>query len=315
MIAIRLHLDYEELNRSLKAAVSSYITNKELLQLILSFSETKKTFPFGQLTHLHYTAFGGEDKQVIHLLAAVELLALSFDILDDLEDLDNFEEPWMKINPSLSLNAATAMYTISLQMLHELSSEHKWKIISTFQRFALQAMEGQHTDLQNDIANEEECITMIEKKSGSLIALASVTGAMLATGEEFTCVEQYSYQVGLAAQIENDYRDLFHEHKNDLSAQKKSLALLFLNRGFNEHAKELTEFIAGSQTFTQHYGSIESFKSKLLQSGVVHYLNVMKQIAIQKASTLIAEVPLPKHQIELLKSHLIINSSENKRRD
>ncbi|USK33264.1 polyprenyl synthetase family protein [Bacillus sp. F19] len=309
MIAIRLHLDYEDMICSLKDAVSSYITNKELLQLILSFSETKKTFPFGQLTHLHYTSFGGEEEEIIHLSAAVELLALSFDILDDLEDLDNYEEPWMKINPSLSLNAATAMYTISLQMLHELSSVHKWKIISTFQRFALQAMEGQHTDLLNDIATEEECISMIEKKSGSLIALASVTGAMLAAGEEFTCVEHYSYQIGLAAQIGNDYRDLFHEHKNDLSAQKKSLPVLFLKRGFNEHAKELADFISSSETFIEHYGSIDAFKSKLLQSGVVHYLNVMKQIAIQKASTMIAELPLPQNQIELLKSHLIINSA------
>ncbi|WP_191566860.1 polyprenyl synthetase family protein [Metabacillus idriensis] len=310
MIAIRLHLDYEDLIQSLKAVISSSITNKELLQLILSFAETKKTFPFGQLTHLHYTAFGGEDKEIIHLSAAVELLALSFDILDDLEDLDNFEEPWMKVNPSLSLNAATAMYTISLQMLHELSSEHKWKIISTFQRFALQAMEGQHIDLQNEISTEDECISMIEKKSGSLIALASLTGAMLADGVGLDCIEKYSYQIGLAAQIENDYRDLFHVHKNDLASQKKSLVLLYLNRGFNDHAIELSEFISSQQGFADHFGSIEAFKSKLLQSGVIHYLNVMKQIAIQKATSILGDLPLNENQIELLKSHLIINQNE-----
>lgn len=311
MIAIRLQLDYEEINHCLNTVISSYITNKELLQLILSFSETKKNFPFGQLTYLHYTAFGGEDKEIIHLSAAVELLALSFDILDDLEDLDNFEEPWMKVNPSHALNAATAMYTISLQMLQKLSSKHKWEIMSTFQRFALQAMEGQHADLQNEISTEDECISMIEKKSGSLIALASLTGAMLADGDGLDCIEQYSYHIGLAAQIENDYRDLFHVHKNDLAAQKKSLALLYLNRGFNKHALELCEFISSKEGFLDHFGSIEAFKSKLLQSGVVHYLNVMKQIAIQKATRLLEDLPLNENQIELLKSHLIINQNEN----
>jgi competence protein ComQ len=124
------------------------------------------------------------------------------------------------------------------------------------------------------------------------------------------CIEQYSYHIGLAAQIENDYRDLFHVHKNDLAAQKQSLALLYLNRGFNKHAIELNEFISSKESFVDHFGSIEAFKSKLLQSGVVHYLNVMKQIAIQKATSLLDDLPLNENQIELLKSHLIINQNE-----
>ena len=308
-------MDYKSLIHRLNTAVTSHIENKKLLHLLLSFIEAKKTFPFAQLTNLHYTAFGGKEDEVVHLSGAVELLALSFDILDDLEDLDNFEEPWMKIDSSVALNAATALYTVSLKMADELHSPYKGMIISAFHRLALQAMEGQHADLENRIETEEECTSMIEKKSGSLVALASVSGAMLATGEEQAIVEKYSYQIGLAAQIENDYRDLFHLHKNDLSSQKKSLALLYINREFNEHSKELSRFIAEGKSYEEQYGDAAAFKSKLFQSGVVHYLNVIKQIALQKASTLLAELPLPQHQIELLKSHLIINQSENKRRD
>ncbi len=75
--------------------------------------------------------------------------------------------------------------------------------------YILQSMQGQHDDLSNRPATEDECLDMIKRKSGALTALPCVLGAMLATGKFDPAVEKYAYQLGIASQIENDYKALF----------------------------------------------------------------------------------------------------------
>ena len=45
------------------------------------------------------------------------------------------------------------------------------------------AVNGQMTDLYNDISSEEEYIEMVSQKSASLLVTASMIGTVLATGE------------------------------------------------------------------------------------------------------------------------------------
>ncbi|WP_378931582.1 polyprenyl synthetase family protein [Metabacillus herbersteinensis] len=282
------------------------LANKELSDIITAFVNERKGVYFGQLTYIHYKVFGGQESEILSLAAAVELLVLSFDMFDDFEDLDNLEEPWMKIDRSIALNAATTIFTISQKMVHQLSSAAKIHIHEKFLHYSLQAMQGQHDDLQNQTSTEKECLNLMKLKSGSLIALASVCGMLLAN-KAHPEVEQYSLQVGIAAQTENDYRDLFNLDKNDLSAKKKTLAFLYLQKGFNEHCIEIAHYFDSGHHFNHYFKSKKEFKEKLVQTGVIHYLNVIKQIAIKKAARLIEELPLEKYQIETLKSHLIIN--------
>ena len=218
--------------------ITSCVTNFDLKNLLLSFLEKKQELPFSQLTLIHHQSFSGRDEEIVQLAAAVELLILSFDMLDDLEDLDNVDEPWMKIDHPIALNAATTLYTLSKLAVLSLHSSNKLQILEAFMKFSVQAMEGQHVDLNNTVLTEAECLDVMKKKSGSLIALASVSGMLLA-GENFPIVEEYSYQLGIAAQIDNDFRDLFNPLKNDVSTQKKSLAYLYLQKKYNHHAVDL----------------------------------------------------------------------------
>ncbi|WP_154309027.1 polyprenyl synthetase family protein [Metabacillus lacus] len=292
----------------LRSAIASSIHSPDLQAILLEFIETKEHYQFGQLTYLHYQLFGGAQEIVYDLAAAVEMLAISFDILDDLQDQDNFDEPWMKKDPSVAMNAATSLYTLSYQQLITLDHPHKEKLLYYLQKYALQAMEGQHADLTNSSKTEEECLYMMQRKSGSLIAVSSVLGVIGATGEHLQEVEEYAYQIGIAAQAENDFRDLFNGSKSDVVLGRKTLALLYLEKRFNHHAEELLAFYQSQQTFLEKYGTINAYKQKLFESGVSSYLNVMRQISLKKAEKLISELPLNSNQRESLQSHLIIKN-------
>ena len=93
-------------------------------------------------------AFDGEHYSDITLLASgIELLILAFDIFDDIEDEDNLDKEWMKIDQSISLNAATSLYSISLQVICELKTNSDFPRLAM--KYALNAMQGQHNDLEN----------------------------------------------------------------------------------------------------------------------------------------------------------------------
>jgi competence protein ComQ len=303
-------VDIQSLKKQMMQTVAIQTKNTELQNLLLSFVNEKEELNFGQLTIVHHEAFSGKDLEILQLAAAIELLILSFDIFDDLEDLDNVKEPWMQIDPSIALNAATTLYTISQQAVLTLSSPFKHQILHAFFKYSIQAMEGQHDDLQNLISTEEECLNVMKRKSGSLIALASVSGMLLANAD-FPEVEEYSYQIGIAAQSDNDFRDLFNPLKNDISAQKKSLAMIYLQKGYNEHALDVLRFFASGKDFNEEFGNIVNYKQKLIDSGVAQYLNVIKQIAINRATRIIEELKIDSYHIENIKSHLIINKKTN----
>ncbi|WP_273130373.1 polyprenyl synthetase family protein [Metabacillus sp. HB246100] len=295
-----INLIHQEMNH----LIVSKLTNSGLKELLLSFIAHKKALNFAQLTWTHYQAFGGKGEQIYTLAAAVELLILSFDILDDLEDQDNTEEPWMQLDYSLSLNAATTLYTLSQSAILTLHSSHKVEIYQSFLMYSLLAMEGQHDDLENNITSEEHCIQTMKLKSGSLIALASVCGMQLA-GKYDAKVEEYSYEIGLAAQTENDFRDLFNPHKKDSSSKKQSLAYLYLQKKYNNHSNDLFLFYNSKQDIQQFFGSLESYKQKLLNAGILQYLNVIKQVAINRAARIIDSLNLDQDQIDRIKSTIL----------
>ncbi|MGM7722576.1 polyprenyl synthetase family protein [Metabacillus sp. Hm71] len=297
-------VDFQSIKQQMNQAIAINVKNPNLQNLLHSFVNEKKSFNFGHLALVHHKVFGGKDPEVLRMAAAIELLILSFDMFDDLEDLDNKLEPWMQIDPAIALNAATTLYTVSQHTFLTLSSPFQHQILHAVNKYAVQAMEGQHDDLQNSLNTEKECLEMMKLKSGSLIALASVSGMLLANAH-YPVVEEYSYQIGIAAQADNDFRDLFHPMKNDRSLQKKSLPILYLQKGYNKHAHDLLTFFASGKEINEEFGDIKNYKQKLIDSGVAQYLNVIRQVSINRAIRMIEELKIDAKQIETLKTNII----------
>ncbi|GIN64682.1 MULTISPECIES: polyprenyl synthetase family protein [Bacillus] len=294
--------------------IDDEIPNSDLNQTLHSFVDAKDHLNFSELVFCHYNCFGGTDTGAAETLAAgIELLILSFDIFDDLEDEDSPDQPWMKMDRSVALNAATALYTLGIKVISSVSNDPEF--LHKLMEYTLQSMQGQHADLKNQPATEEECLDMIKRKSGSLTALPCVLGTMLATGEFNPTVEEYACQLGIAEQIENDYKALFYDSKSDIAKKKRTLAYLYLTRKFNQASIDLLNIFEDEDKFADI--EIKCYKEKLKAAGVTQYMYVMNQLAIQKFKKSIAELKLEKMEKKRLTALLLneFNRGESNARD
>ncbi|CUB21796.1 Polyprenyl synthetase [Bacillus subtilis] len=294
-------LDTVRIKEKMKEIVSQKIKNQDLERYLQNFIESKDTFEFADLALHHYLAFNGQDKKAIELLAAgIELLILSFDIYDDLEDKDNRNAVWMKIDSSIALNAVTALYTLSIQVMCQASHEPEFS--QEILNFALQSIQGQHDDIVNAPQTEEACLEMIKNKSGALTALPCVMGVMLATGKYHPIVASYSYELGIMSQIDNDYKGLFYLN-NDFVQKKNTLAYLYLKKQFNDASVELLSLYQKPEEFVSI--NTKTLKQKLTEAGVIQYLLVMKHLSLQKIKKEMSQLKLEDDKTEKLLSVMI----------
>ncbi|ASB94715.1 Geranylgeranyl pyrophosphate synthase [Bacillus subtilis] len=294
-------LDSVRIKEKMKEIVSQRIMNQDLERYLQNFIESKDTFEFADLALHHYLAFNGQDQKAIELLAAgIELLILSFDIYDDLEDQDNGSAVWMKIDSSIALNAVTALYTLSIQVMCQASHEPEFS--QEILNFALQSIQGQHDDIVNAPQTEEACLEMIKNKSGALTALPCVMGVMLATGKYHPIVASYSYELGIISQIDNDYKGLFYLN-NDFVQKKNTLAYLYLKKQFNDASAELLSLYQKPEEFVSI--NTKALKRKLTEAGVIQYLLVMKHLSLQKIKNEMSQLKLGEDKTEKLLSVMI----------
>ncbi|MEG7335570.1 polyprenyl synthetase family protein [Bacillus sp. 0102A] len=260
----------------MKEIVDENILNEDLKAKLISFIEEKKQFSFAELAYNHYIAFDGKDDTAIELLASgIELLILSADIFDDIEDKDNLQASWMKIDPSIVINATTALYTLSLQVINSVSNNPT--LLSLTLQYSLQSLQGQHVDLNLKVSSESEYIEMIKSKSGSLVTLPSVLGVYLATEEYNEIVDEYSRYLGVVEQIANDHYGLYYPDNNDLKT-RHTLAFYYLKNKYNQSSIDLLNFYAQENNMINN---LNELKRKLRDSGVILYLNVIKNLALE----------------------------------
>lgn len=222
---------------------------------------------FGYITVLHHNMFDGTSSDIFKAAAAVELLILSFDIFDDLQDNDNVRTPWRRQNSAITMNLALSLFSLSVQIINDLDSNNHLR--KTFDFLNLNAINGQHIDLLNDIENEKQYINMIALKSGSLFALAGAIGTSLASNRPLEQVLDFCIHLGIAEQLKNDLNDIFSFAKNDWSARKKSLPILYLLENGSDSI--ISEYYNHKLSYLELLTHKEEIKSILLDSGSIFF--------------------------------------------
>ncbi|MCY7824918.1 polyprenyl synthetase family protein [Bacillus spizizenii] len=267
-------LDEMSIKKKMKEIVHEKIQNSDLKEYLINFIDEKNHFSFGILSFKHYVALSGNrSSHILTLAGGIELLILAFDIFDDLEDEDNIEIKWMKIDPSLALNAATTLYTLGLETICSISNSAEFHRLTL--KYALNAMQGQHEDLRNSPETEEECIQMMKQKAGSLTAMSAVLAAMLANGEFNQTIEDYAYKIGIIKQLENDYYGLVNDQRSDIRKKRKTLIYLFLNRKFNEASEKILKLINSHTSYHSFISDSSKFDELLFEAGLNQYVSML----------------------------------------
>ncbi|MFJ6265168.1 polyprenyl synthetase family protein [Lysinibacillus xylanilyticus] len=286
----------QELDEQINEALDILIKNDalighELRSMLKNFKEEKMAvgYSFGKLCYLHYEAFTDcLNEDIYKVAAAIELLILSFDIIDDLQDKDS-DYSWTK-TPELSLNVALAMLVMASRTIRETSFEDKNTAIQILEDYALRSINGQQLDLLNTCRDEQSYIQMIEQKSGSLSAMACLIGEVLATGGTSSEVEEYGKYIGIIQQIKNDIQSLkTWGLKNDLLNKRYSLPIIYLLSQENDVSKSVINYYNDDMDAFLDNNATEN---ELTNGGAIRYAITMKNVYKFKALNILENVTI-----------------------
>lgn len=269
------HLIETEIREGLRI----YFTVPDLYDQGIACVEEKlrEAMLFGKLTVLHYQAFGGTGDAIFRAAAAVEMMILSLDIIDDLQDKDNKGMVWNQMAPEIALNIALGLLTLSQQMLltSDFPLERTHEAVQIMNRQTLAAINGQTTDLLNNIGTEEDYIHMVMQKSASLLVSACTIGTLLATGKWNEQVRDYAEELGIAAQMKNDIRDLLNwGNKNDFWNRKKTLPTLYLLDSISEEEAWIADYFEERIELEEVLHRREEIERIIERSGTILYTSV-----------------------------------------
>ncbi|AUS88581.1 transcriptional regulator [Lysinibacillus sp. YS11] len=280
------------INESLDILIENeLLLGPELKLMLKSFKEEKTTvgFSFGKMCFWHYEAFSSSiNPDIYKVAAAIELLILSFDIIDDLQDKDS-DYSWNK-TPELSLNVALAMLVMASKTIDETSFEHKRAAIKLVDKYALKSINGQQLDLLNSCRDEDSYVKMITLKSGSLTAMGCLVGEVLAKGEISQEVEEYGKYIGIIQQIKNDIQSLKEwGPKNDLLNKRYSLPIIYLLSQKNDVSKSVSSYYNNDIVTDLDNNATED---ALTNGGAIRYAITIKNVYKFKALNYLENVAI-----------------------
>ncbi|MCM3749402.1 polyprenyl synthetase family protein [Paenibacillus pasadenensis] len=271
----------ERLGQEMRDSLRAYFLLPGMQEMAQACLEEKlqESLLFSKMTVLHYRMFAGEDERIYRAAAAVELMVLSLDMIDDVQDKDNKLVVWNSYPPEITLNLALGILMIAQQMMLDtgFGQERVQQAAKLLSGQVLTAVHGQTLDLLNDIPDEAAYLDMVGQKSAALLVCACMIGTVLATGEWQERVRSYAEQLGIAAQIKNDIRDLSNwDHKNDFINRKRTLPTLYLLQAAAENSGDswVVEYFEGKLSMDDVQHKREEFQAILEKTGTLLYSSV-----------------------------------------
>ncbi|WP_238803251.1 polyprenyl synthetase family protein [Anoxybacillus sp. LAT_26] len=136
----------------------------------------------------HISQRSAQGDHSTYIAAAIELIVLAGDLLDDIVDQDRLKDD------AITVHTAIGFLLLGQQaMAHShIVDGKKLKALSYVTSCLLQSVHGQQTDVACDVQTEAGYLKMVEKKSGSLVEMACVIGALLAGKEDIAAIETYA---------------------------------------------------------------------------------------------------------------------------
>ncbi len=264
----------------MKRLIEQWFTAEPLRRFALLFLEDKckEELRFGRLTVIHYHMFRGQGGDPYGAAAAVELIILASDILDDLQDGDAPSKAWMQAPVPVAMHVGTSLIALSQQALLDSAPnrEQGEALARLMNRQLLASANGQMLDLMNEFRDEQAYLDMVAQKSASLMVLACMAGVMAAGRPWDERVAQYASELGIAAQLRNDLRDLVRwDDKSDFLQRKRTLLTMFLLESLEERDRWAAEYYGGELSLEDVAGRERDFAELCERSGALLYGSVM----------------------------------------
>jgi competence protein ComQ len=217
------------------------------------------------------------------------MMLLALDIADDLQDRDNMGKSWMMCPQEISINALLSfIYAVSGEIgeWHAQEGSDRLPELKTICRYVTRAINGQHRDLTRSIIGEQDYISAVQEKSGSLLQLACYMGYSClesCDSETRSRVDELAGWIGVAAQLDNDLKDVLrYDIKNDLLEKKLTLPIIFLLQHSEEDFPVLKQYYEAkidSETFLVHKQQCIRY---IIDSGCIEYCLAVQSLIVNR---------------------------------
>jgi len=193
-----------------------------------------------------------------HAATAIELFhnftLIHDDIMDKAPLRRGKQTVHTKYNESTALLAGDVMLVRAYEYLNKISSAYLSKVLSLFNRTAIEVCEGQQMDMDYESQTNvsmNDYLRMIELKTSVALAASLKVGGLLGGGGERNqnLLYEFGKKLGIAFQVQDDYLDAFGDKNKtgkqvggDILANKKTFLLIHAMESAS-HKKELEQLI------------------------------------------------------------------------
>ncbi|SEC48117.1 polyprenyl synthetase family protein [Paenibacillus sp. GP183] len=277
------------------AIVDEHIDAKDLNKLIKLFIQEKsqEKSPWSTITRCTHFMLGGNSPQIDRIAAATELIMLVQDIVDDLQDQDQENKPWMQCEPAYTLNAVLAFLISFFGELELLQGNHTRRLNKEISKIISRSINGQQKDISNSIETVDDYLIMVQEKSGSIIRLACYMGyaSLDVSPQTIEHIDALADYAGLIHQIQNDMNDLNEiDNKSDLFLKKCTLPILYLLESEDTSFPLLKPFYQGRIRLDELIENKEAWLTYIDKSGCIEYSKIVQSICITKAEEIYEEL-------------------------
>ncbi|RAV22094.1 polyprenyl synthetase family protein [Paenibacillus contaminans] len=287
----------EAVHAQLNELVDELVDVPEFNHLLKTFIRDKagERSNWGNITESTHRMLGGNSPHIQRYAALTEMLILSLDIADDLQDRDNDTKTWCQCPQELALNAVLAFLAGAFAEIGRLGGEtigggpDAGQIASIVMR----SVNGQYRDLAVTAETEEAYIAMVADKSGSLLRLACCMGysGLKLPKETVDQLDELAIYLGIIAQIDNDLNDLLRfDTKNDVFQRKRTLPVFYLLEDDDESFPYLRQYYGGELSQEDFIVHKQACIRYIENSGCVEYSRIIQQLYMKKAEALLAGI-------------------------
>jgi geranylgeranyl diphosphate synthase, type II len=259
------------------------------------------------ITILSCEAFGGKFDDAVHAAVAMEILhnftLVHDDIMDNADTRRSLETVHRKWDVSTAILAGDGLLGLAYRSLLKTDSSRISEIAKVFTESMIEVCEGQSYDTEfenrNDVTHDEY-LMMIGMKTSRLLEACSMIGVIIADGsaEDINIMRNYSENIGLAFQIQDDLLDITADEKEfgkmiggDIKKGKKTYLLI---KALEEAVKEDDRKIlqkASSQNNGISDEDVLKVKSIYQELGIINDASQQVESYTRKANDFLEKLP------------------------
>ncbi len=234
------------------------------IQYCLSFGG-KRMRPV--MTLMACELFGEPYQKALPQAIAIELFhnftLIHDDIMDNAELRRGKTTVYKKWNSNIAILAGDTLFALAYQYAIQAETDLLPKILTLFNKTAVEVCEGQQYDLNYETRNDvslDEYIKMIKLKTAVLFATSLKIGAFIGSAGETDAQRLYDFGInlGLGFQLQDDLLDTFGDEKvfgkktgGDIITNKKTYLYLYALQNAGEtDRKKLTELYSGNNGYS-----------------------------------------------------------------